>query len=35
MVEPEETIPGQHEGVEVNVEDSVDLPDEEGAKRFF
>ena len=35
MMEPEETIPGQHEGVEVNVEDSVDLPNEEGAKRFF
>lgn len=35
MMEPERTIPAQHEGVEVNVEDSVTLASEEEATNFF
>ena len=35
MTEPEKTIPEHHDGVEVNVEDSVELSNEDEAKRFF
>jgi hypothetical protein len=35
MMEPEKTIPEHQDGVDVNVEDSVELSNEEEAKRFF
>ena len=35
MTEPEKTIPEHQEGVEVNVEDRIELSSEEEAKRFF
>lgn len=35
MVEPEKTIPEHHDGVDVNVEDSVLLSSNEEAKTFF
>lgn len=35
MTEPEKTIPQQEEGVEVNVEERVELSSEEEAKTFF
>ena len=34
-MEPEKTIPENKDGVEVNVEDSIELPSEEEAKSFF
>lgn len=35
MIEPEKTIPDHEDGVDVNVEDSVDASSEEEAKQFF
>lgn len=35
MIEPENTIPEHEGGVDVNVEDSAELPSENEAKRFF
>lgn len=35
MKQPEETIPEQQEGTEINVEESIDLSSEEEAKDFF
>jgi len=35
MTEPEKTIPEHQDGVDVNVEDSIELSNEEEAKRFF
>ena len=35
MTQPEDTIPENNDGVEVNVEDSVELSSETEAKKFF